>query len=80
VLTNVSSMTRIAGSPAVRATARGISDARYRGLVARVTFGRPPDAGPREAQALGADIAAQMRQLIQAHGSAPPASSPAWPS
>ena len=53
---------------------------RYRGLVARVTFGRPPDAGPREAQALGADIAAQMRQLIQAHGSAPPASSPAWPS
>ena len=53
---------------------------RYRGLVARVTFGRPPNAGPHEAQALGAAIAAQMRQLIHADGSAPPASSPDRPS
>jgi 1-acyl-sn-glycerol-3-phosphate acyltransferase len=39
---------------------------RYRGLVARVTFGRPPNAGPDAAQALGAAIAARMRQLIDA--------------
>lgn len=37
---------------------------RYRNLVARVTFGHPPSAGPGEAQALGASIAAQMRHLI----------------
>jgi hypothetical protein len=47
---------------------------RYRGLVARVTFGRSPNAGPGEAQALGAAIAAQMRQLIHADGPAQPAS------
>ncbi|MDM0052563.1 1-acyl-sn-glycerol-3-phosphate acyltransferase [Variovorax sp. J22R115] len=43
---------------------------RYRDLVARVTFGKSPNAGPDGAQALGAFIAAQMRHLIFEHGSA----------
>jgi hypothetical protein len=40
---------------------------RYRDLVARVTFGHSPNAGPDGAQALGASITAQMRQLIFAN-------------
>jgi hypothetical protein len=52
------------------AAALQVAMPRYRDLVARVTFGHPPNAGPHEAQALGASIAAQMRQLIFAHGQA----------
>jgi hypothetical protein len=44
---------------------------RYRELVAKVTFGHALSSGPDGAQALGADIAAQMRSLIFADGSAP---------
>lgn len=44
---------------------------RYRNLVARVTFGHSPPAGPDGAQVLGASIAAQMRHLIFADGPAP---------
>lgn len=43
---------------------------RYRDLVARVTFGNSPSAGPDGAQPLDASIAAQMRDLIFATGSA----------
>jgi len=39
---------------------------RYRGLVARVSFGHPASAGADEAQALAAAITARMRQLIDA--------------
>ena len=39
---------------------------RYRDRVARVAFGPSSNAGPCRAQALGASIAAQMRQLILA--------------
>jgi len=41
---------------------------RYRDLVAQVAFGAPLRAGQTDAQALGACVAAQMRQLIFAHG------------
>jgi hypothetical protein len=44
---------------------------RYRDLVARVTFGSSPNTRPDEAQAFGASIAAQMRQLIFADESTP---------
>jgi hypothetical protein len=40
---------------------------RYRNLVARVTFGKSQSAGQGGTQALGASIAAQMRQLIFEH-------------
>jgi hypothetical protein len=43
---------------------------RYRDLVARVSFGHSPLAGPDGALALDAAIAGQMRQLIFADGSA----------
>ncbi len=43
---------------------------RYRDLVARVTFGNSPNVGLAGAQALGASIAAQMRELIYANGPA----------
>jgi len=52
------------------ATALQVALPRYRNLVARVTFGNSPNAGPDEAQALGASIAAQMRHLIYADGPA----------
>jgi hypothetical protein len=43
---------------------------RYRDLVARVTFGDSRSVGSEGAQALGASIAAQMRELIYADGTA----------
>ncbi|MDM0025594.1 1-acyl-sn-glycerol-3-phosphate acyltransferase [Variovorax saccharolyticus] len=43
---------------------------RYRDLVARVTFGQSPMAGPDGRLALDASIAGQMRQLIFADGPA----------
>lgn len=41
---------------------------RYHNLVARVAFGAPLSAVQGDAQALGASVAAQMRQLIFTHG------------
>jgi hypothetical protein len=52
---------------------------RYRDQVARVAFGHSPDVGPEGAQALGASIAAQMRQLILADASAEGVTGPLEP-
>ena len=52
------------------ATALQVAMPRYRNLVARVTFGHSPSAGPGEVQALGASVAAQMHHLIFEDGSA----------
>ena len=52
------------------ATALQVAIPRYRNLVARVTFGHSPSAGPGEVQALGASVAAQMHHLIFEDGSA----------
>lgn len=52
---------------------------RYRDQVARVAFGHSPEVGSEGAQALGACIAAQMRQLILANGSAEGVTGPLEP-
>ncbi|SCK57290.1 Putative hemolysin [Variovorax sp. HW608] len=52
------------------AAAMQVALPRYRGLVARVAFGRVSNAGPDRAHELSASVAAQMRHLILAERAA----------